>query len=54
MTWEPPKYTEDELRDALIADLEADLRFVLENNPEWVAYIETLEKKLERLRRGGR
>jgi len=57
MPYQPPKrHTPEELRAALIADLEADLAFSKTNDPdtaEWVEYQAKIEADLANLRAGG-
>ena len=51
----PTRYTPDELRAALIADLESDLEFSRRNDPstsEWVAYQNEIVADLARLQAG--
>lgn len=46
-------HTPEELHQALILDLEADLAFSLREDPdtsEWIAYREQIQKELDRLR----
>jgi len=49
------KHTPEQLREALIADLDSDLAFSLRSDPptpEWVVYQTTIRADLERLRAG--
>lgn len=58
LKYTPPKhYTQEELRAALIADLEADLRFSLDNDPatpEWATYQAQIRADLTNLQAGGK
>ena len=57
MPYTPRKsYTEGELREALILDLEADLEYSLKNDPptpEWATYQDKIRADLKNLRDGG-
>ena len=57
MRYTPRKhYTPEELREALILDLEADLAYSKTNDqdtPEWVAYQAKITEELINLRAGG-
>jgi hypothetical protein len=53
----PVRYTPEELRAALIADLESDLEFSRRTDPptsEWVAYQDRISTDLANLRAGGK
>ena len=50
------RYTEQELRDAYVADLEADLAHSLEKDPktpQWESYRDDLRVKIAHIRSGG-
>jgi len=51
----PVRYTEQELRAAYVADLEADIRFSLQYDsitPEWERYRQECQAKINSLRAG--
>lgn len=53
----PHKYTPEELREALLADLRSDLAFSEANDPDtdqWIAYRATLTADIANLDAGGR
>jgi len=57
MGYRPPhRYTEEELRVALLADLENDLAFSIRTDPdaeEWVTYRAKLRADIANLKTGG-